>query len=60
MLKVTPPSAILDTLKKVPNLEDFDMLKVYEKLIVNERLFEALMTVPKKFRNPYLLSLPYV
>jgi hypothetical protein len=29
-------------------------------LIVNERLFEALMVVPKKFRNPYLFSLPYV
>jgi hypothetical protein len=56
--KVTPPSEILDALQKVPDLEDSDVLKAYGKLIVNERLFEAFMALPEKFKKPYLLSLP--
>ncbi|KAE8786816.1 hypothetical protein D1007_39271 [Hordeum vulgare] len=47
MPKMTPPTEILDALKKVPDLEDSDMLRTYEKSIVNERLFEALMAQPK-------------
>jgi hypothetical protein len=58
MPKVTPPSEILDALQKVPDLEDSDILKAYGKLIVNERLFEALMALPDKFKKPYLSSLP--
>ena len=38
MPKVTPPTEILDALKKVPDLEDSDMVRAYGKLIVNERL----------------------
>jgi hypothetical protein len=56
--KVTPPSEILDALQKVPDLEDSDVLKAYGKLIINERLFEAFMALPEKFKKPYLLSLP--
>ena len=37
MPKVTPPTEILDALKKIPDLEDNDMLRAYGKLIVNER-----------------------
>jgi hypothetical protein len=58
MLKVTPPSEILDALQKVPDLEDEDILKAYGKLIINERLFETLMALPDKFKKPYLSSLP--
>jgi hypothetical protein len=58
MPKVTPPSEILDALQKVPNLEDSNILKAYGKLIVNERLFEALMVLPDKFKKPYLSRLP--
>ncbi|KAE8807834.1 hypothetical protein D1007_15775 [Hordeum vulgare] len=57
MPKVTPPSEILDALKKVPDLDDGDMLRAYGKLIVNERLFEALMALPEELRKPGLLTL---
>jgi hypothetical protein len=56
--KVTPPSKILDALQRIPDLEDSDVLEAYGKLIVNERLFEAFMALPEKFKKPYLLSLP--
>jgi hypothetical protein len=55
---VTPPSKILDALQRIPDLEDSDVLEAYGKLIVNERLFEAFMALPEKFKKPYLLSLP--
>ncbi|XBI76646.1 hypothetical protein VPH35_069857 [Triticum aestivum] len=52
MPKVTPPTEILAALKKVPDLQDSDMLRAYGKLIVNERLFEALMALPEELRKP--------
>jgi hypothetical protein len=58
MPKATPPTEILDALKKVEGLEDSDMLVAYGKLIVNERLFEALMALPENLRKPWLLTLP--
>jgi hypothetical protein len=45
-------------LQKVEGLEDSDMLRAYEKLIVNERLFEALMALPDTLRKPWLMTLP--
>ena len=57
MPKVTPPTEILDALKKIPDLEATDMLRAYGKLIVNEHLFEALMALPEEFRKPWLLTL---
>ena len=57
MAKVTPPTEILDALKKVPNLEDSDMLRAYGKLIVNGRLVEALMALPEGLRKAWLLTL---
>ncbi|XBI76160.1 hypothetical protein VPH35_069430 [Triticum aestivum] len=56
MPKVTPPTEILAALKKVPDLEDSDMLRAYGKLIANERLFEALMALPEELRKPWLLT----
>jgi hypothetical protein len=56
--KVTPTTEILDALKKVPGLENGDMLKAYGKLILNERLFEALMSLPEDLRKQWLLNLP--
>ena len=55
--KVTPPAEILDALKKIEGLEAPDVLTAYGKLIVNERLFEALMALPIDMRKPWLLSL---
>ena len=57
MLKVTPPTEILDALKNIPDLEDSDMLRAYRKLIVNERLIEALMALPEGLRKAWLLTL---
>ena len=57
MPKVTPPTEILAARKKVPDLEDSDMLRAYGKLIVNERLFEALMALPEELRKPWVLTI---
>jgi hypothetical protein len=58
MPKVTPPAEILDALKKAPELEDADIIKAYQKLTINERVFEAFMALPMNFRKTYLLTLP--
>jgi hypothetical protein len=58
MPKVTPPAEILDALKKVPELEDADIITAYQKLTINERVFEAFMALPMNFRKTYLLTLP--
>ena len=47
--KVTTPSEILDALELIPELAEVDMLRSYRKLILNERLFEALMELPIQF-----------
>uniref|UniRef100_A0ACD5VDS5 Uncharacterized protein n=1 Tax=Avena sativa TaxID=4498 RepID=A0ACD5VDS5_AVESA len=57
MPKVTPPTEILAALEKVDGLEESDMITAYAKLIVNESLYEAFMSLPEKFKN-YLLTLP--
>jgi hypothetical protein len=57
MPKVTPPTEILDALKKL-QMENCDMLRAYGKLIVNERLFEALTALPDELKKPWLLTLP--
>ena len=57
MPKVTSPTEILNALKKVPGLEDSDMLRAYGKLIVSERLFEALMALPEELRKAWLVTL---
>jgi hypothetical protein len=58
MPKVTPSSEILDTLKKVPDLGEDDLLRAYGKLINNEHLFDALMALPENFRKRWILTLP--
>jgi hypothetical protein len=58
MPKATPPTEILVALQKVQGLEDADMLRAYGKLIVNERLFEALMALPDTLRKPWLMTVP--
>jgi hypothetical protein len=58
MPKATPPTEILAALQKVQGLEDSDMVRAYGKLIVNERLFEALMALPDTLRKPWLMTLP--
>jgi hypothetical protein len=40
---VTPPAEILATLEMIPDLSTRDMLKSYGKLILNERLYQALL-----------------
>ncbi|XBJ19698.1 hypothetical protein VPH35_010641 [Triticum aestivum] len=56
--KVTTPSEILDALELIPELAEVDMLRSYRKLILNERLFEALMELPMHMRKAWLLLLP--
>ncbi|XBI01889.1 hypothetical protein VPH35_130554 [Triticum aestivum] len=56
--KVTTPSEILAALELIPELAEVDMLHSYGKLILNERLFEALMELPMHMRKAWLLLLP--
>uniref|UniRef100_A0A3B6AV81 Uncharacterized protein n=1 Tax=Triticum aestivum TaxID=4565 RepID=A0A3B6AV81_WHEAT len=49
--KVTTPSEILAALELIPKLAEADMLCSYGKLILNERLFEALMELPMHMRK---------
>ena len=44
--KVTPPLEILAALEKIPDLARSDMLRAYGKLILSERLFQALWSCP--------------
>ncbi|CAN6300029.1 unnamed protein product [Urochloa humidicola] len=57
MPSVTPPAKILATLKMIPDLTRCDMLKSYGKLILNERLFQALIELPMDMRKEWLLML---
>ncbi|KAM3407767.1 hypothetical protein ACQJBY_001244 [Aegilops geniculata] len=56
--KATTPSEILAALWLIPDLAEADMLRSYGKLILNERLFEALMELPMHMRKTWLLLLP--
>ncbi|KAM3229547.1 hypothetical protein ACQJBY_060407 [Aegilops geniculata] len=55
--KVTPPLEILAALEKIPELARSNMLQAYGKLILSERLFQALMELPMDFRKEWLLML---
>ncbi|CAO1940484.1 unnamed protein product [Urochloa humidicola] len=55
--QVTPPAEILATLQMIPDLNRCDMLKSYGKLILNERLFQALMELPMDMRKEWILLL---
>ena len=57
MPQVTPPVEILVALQMILDLDRCDMLKSYGKLILNERLFQALMELPMDMRNEWLLML---
>ena len=57
MPQVTPPAEILAALQMIPDLDRCDMLKSYGKLILNERLFQALMELPMDMRKEWLLML---
>ncbi|OEL36725.1 hypothetical protein BAE44_0002256 [Dichanthelium oligosanthes] len=54
---VTPPSEILVALQLIPDLARGDLLQSYGKLILNERLFQALMELPLAMRKEWLLLL---
>ncbi|KAG2633017.1 hypothetical protein PVAP13_2NG226100 [Panicum virgatum] len=54
---VTPPAEILAALQMIPDLDRCNMLKSYGKLILNERLFQALMELPMDMRKEWLLML---
>nr|CAB3445789.1 unnamed protein product [Digitaria exilis] len=55
--QVTPPAEILAKLQMIPDLARCDMLKSYGKLILNERLFQALMELPMDMRKEWILML---
>ena len=56
MPQVTP-AEILVALQMILDLDRCDMLKSYGKLILNERLFQALMELPMDMRKEWLLML---
>ncbi|KAK3164295.1 hypothetical protein QOZ80_1AG0015470 [Eleusine coracana subsp. coracana] len=49
--QVTPPAEILAALEMIPDLARSSMLRYYRKLILSERLFQALMELPMAFRK---------
>jgi len=55
--QVTPPAEILAALEQISDLARCDLLRAYGKLILNERLFQALMELPMDFRKEWLLTL---
>jgi len=55
--QVTSPAKILAALEQILDLARCDLLRAYGKLILNERLFQALMELPMKFRKEWLLTL---
>jgi hypothetical protein len=55
--QVTPPTEILTALEQIPDLARCDLLRAYGKLILNERLFQALMELPMDFKKEWLLML---
>ncbi|XP_066365425.1 uncharacterized protein [Miscanthus floridulus] len=54
---VTPTAEIFATPQMIPDFARCDMLKSYGKLILNERLFQALMELPMAMRKEWLLML---
>ncbi|OEL29278.1 hypothetical protein BAE44_0009705, partial [Dichanthelium oligosanthes] len=54
---ITAPSEILAALQVIPDLARCDLLQSYGKLILNERLFQALMELPMAMRKKWLLLL---
>lgn len=48
----------LAALEMIQGLSRADMLRSYGKLILNERLFDALMELPMALRKAWLLMLP--
>jgi hypothetical protein len=55
--QVTSPADILAALDMIPDLSQSDKLRAYGKLILSERLFQALMELPMAFRKEWLLML---
>ncbi|RLN30355.1 hypothetical protein C2845_PM05G27930 [Panicum miliaceum] len=55
--EVTPPVEILASLQMIPDFARCDMLQSYGKLILNERLFQALMELLMDMRKEWLLML---
>ena len=56
--KVTPPTEILDAIKKVEGLDDAVIITAYAKLTANERSFECFMALPENMKKAYLFALP--
>uniref|UniRef100_A0A8I6Z2X3 Uncharacterized protein n=1 Tax=Hordeum vulgare subsp. vulgare TaxID=112509 RepID=A0A8I6Z2X3_HORVV len=55
--QVTPPAEILATLEMIPDFARADILRSYGKLILRERLYQALLELPMDFRKEWLLML---
>ncbi|KAF7076003.1 hypothetical protein CFC21_080720 [Triticum aestivum] len=56
--KVTTAAEILDALRLIPDLAEQDMLRCYGKLVLNDRLFQALKELPITMRKTWLLMFP--
>ncbi|XBH90609.1 hypothetical protein VPH35_082220 [Triticum aestivum] len=56
--KVTTPAEILDALSLIHDLAEQDMLRCYGKLVLNDRMFQALKELPITMRKTWLLMLP--
>ncbi|KAI4967501.1 hypothetical protein ZWY2020_025330 [Hordeum vulgare] len=57
MSRVTPPAEILATLEMITQVARADILRSYGKLILRERLYQALLELPMDFRKEWLLML---
>jgi hypothetical protein len=55
--QATSPSVILATLDAIPGFSRTHKLQAYEKIILNQRFFHALMELSMEFRNEWLLML---
>ncbi|OEL33212.1 hypothetical protein BAE44_0005768 [Dichanthelium oligosanthes] len=57
MPHITPPTEILVALQMIPDFARCDLLQAYGKLILNERLFQALIELLMAMRKERVLML---
>ncbi|XBI09241.1 hypothetical protein VPH35_136840 [Triticum aestivum] len=54
--KPSSPKEILDALNAIAGLDDDDLLAAYDILIADDRKFKALMALPERMKNKWILK----